>query len=119
MKYPITPCPKPRQTQRDKWRKRPCVMRYRRFKDECRVRRVKLPQPCRVIFYLAMPASWSAAKCKQMNGQPHTVRPDLSNLQKALEDAVCKNDSHLWNIRAEKRWGVTGSIEITAVKEEA
>ena len=37
MEYPIIPLGKPRMTQRDKWAKRPAVLRYRAFKDECRL----------------------------------------------------------------------------------
>lgn len=33
-RYIITPVPKPRQTQADKWKQRPAVMRYRAFADE-------------------------------------------------------------------------------------
>ena len=38
MIYDITPCPKPRQTQSDKWKKRPPVLRYRAFADEVRLK---------------------------------------------------------------------------------
>lgn len=104
MRYDIAPVPKPRMTQRDKWMKRACVLRYRAFADKCRARRVTLPQPCRVVFYLSMPPSWTDSKRALLAGQPHTVRPDLDNLIKALGDAVHAEDSHLWSIRAEKRW---------------
>ena len=118
MRYPIEPVAKPRMTQRDKWKKRPCVLRYRAFKDQCRVRRVKLPQPCRVVFHMPMPRSWTESERSAFDGLPHTQRPDLDNLVKALGDAVCKEDSHLWSIRAEKRWAYHGAIEIVAMKEE-
>lgn len=118
MRYPIEPVPKPRMTQRDKWKKRPCVLRYRAFKDQCRARRVKLPQPCLVIFHMPMPSHWSDFARRSLDGKPHTQRPDLDNLLKALGDAVCKEDSHLWNIRAEKRWSLTPGIEVVMVKED-
>lgn len=38
IEYPIVPVPKPRMTQRDKWQKRPAVMRYRAFCDEVRAK---------------------------------------------------------------------------------
>lgn len=113
MIYPITPVPKPRMTRRDKWAKRPCVMVYRRFKDQVRARRVELPQPCSVVFWMAMPASWPESKRKQMAGKPHTVRPDLDNMLKALCDAVHQEDSHIHDVRAQKRWGWAGAIEVT------
>jgi Holliday junction resolvase RusA-like endonuclease len=102
--YPIAPVPKPRQTQRDKWMKRPCVLRYRAFADKVRLHRVKLPQPCSVVFWLPMPKSWDHRKRVGFEGQPHTVKPDLDNLLKALGDAVHAEDSHLWSVAAEKRW---------------
>jgi Holliday junction resolvase RusA-like endonuclease len=102
--YPIAPVPKPRMTQRDKWKKRPCVLRYRAFKDKVRVYRVTLPQPCRVVFWLPMPRSWTDTEKRAHDGQPHQQKPDLDNLLKALGDAVHSNDAHLWNIQAEKRW---------------
>lgn len=112
MKYDITPCPKPRMTRRDKWAKRPCVLRYRAFEDKCRARRMKLPQPCRVIFHIAMPASWTDSKRAAMVGMPHRQKPDLDNLIKALWDAVHKEDSHLSSVTAEKRWSFIASIEV-------
>lgn len=110
--YRITPCPKPRMTQRDKWQKRPCVLRYRAFKDQVRLRRVVLDPPCRVVFHLPMPASWPEAKKAELDGMPHIQKPDLDNLEKALLDAVHLDDSHVWSIHAEKRWSRKAGIEI-------
>lgn len=104
MRYDIAPVPKPRMTQRDKWLKRPCVLRYRAFADKCRARRVKLPGACRIVFHLPMPRTWSVSKRVQLQGAPHTTKPDLDNLIKALMDAVLKDDAHVFDIRAEKRW---------------
>ncbi len=117
MLYPIDPCPKPRMTRRDKWAKRPCVMRYRQFKDECRARGVTLPQPCKVVFHIEMPKSWNKVSRRGNDGQPHEQKPDLDNLLKALCDAVLKDDSKVWSVRAEKRWSYVGGIEITEVDE--
>lgn len=105
-------------TQRDKWNKRPCVLRYRAFKDKCRAHRVELPQPCKVVFYLPIPKSWSAHAKVALVGSPHCSKPDLDNLLKALCDAVLTDDSKLWSIRAEKRWSMTPGIEIVAMEEE-
>lgn len=110
--YYIVPVPKPRMTQRDKWAKRPCVLRYRAFCDRVRFARVKLPEPCRVIFHLPMPASWSKAKREKFDGQAHRQKPDLDNLLKALIDAVYREDAHLAFICAEKRWALEGAIEV-------
>lgn len=117
MIYPIVPVPKPRMTQRDKWAKRPSVLRYRRFKDQVRLRRVTLPQPCEITFWMPMPESWPLSKRLAHAGQPHRVRPDLDNLLKAICDAVHQEDAHLYDIRAEKRWAGNGkgAIEVVAV----
>ncbi len=115
MIYAVAPVAKPRMTQRDKWKKRACVLRYRAFCDKVRALRVALPQPCRVVFYLPMPRSWSETRKVKSDGEPHAVRPDLDNLCKALFDAVCRNDAHLWNVQAEKRWGLKPRIEVEAL----
>jgi len=44
MIYNINPVPKPRMTQSDKWKKRPPVLRYFAFKDECRIHDVEIPE---------------------------------------------------------------------------
>lgn len=111
--YPITPCPKPRMTQSDKWKKRPPVMRYRAFADEVRLRGLTVDESrSHVIFTMPMPKSWSNAKKLQHDGKPHTQKPDIDNLVKALFDALFEDDSHIWRFSAEKQWGQTGSILI-------
>jgi Holliday junction resolvase RusA-like endonuclease len=116
MLYDITPCPKPRMTRGDRWRKpaRPCVGRYWAFKDEVRykVKNVKLEGAC-VVFHIEMPASWPEEKKQQMVGKPHRTKPDLSNLIKALEDAMYGDDSHIdqYN-RLAKVWARKSAIQI-------
>ena len=113
MRYPVTPVAKPRMTQRDKWKKRPAVVRYREFCDCCREAGIRVPESgAHVTFHIPMPASWSEKRKAEMLGQPHQQRPDVDNLQKALLDAVLPEDSGVWDIRATKRWAETGSIEI-------
>ncbi len=84
--YAITPVPKPRMTQRDKWKKRPVVLRYHAFKDEVRAAGVELEESGQhIIFVLPMPKSWSKKKQREMVGKPHQQKPDKDNLEKALE----------------------------------
>ena len=112
-KYPITPVPKPRMTRRDKWAKRPCVLRYYWFKDLVRSYKVELPtENAHVTFWMPMPRSWSKKKKAEMVGGPHQQTPDLDNMLKALADAVYGDDSIIWDIRVTKRWATTGAIQI-------
>ena len=113
--YPITPVPKPRMTRRDRWAKRPCVLRYWAFKDEVRLRRVSLPDRCRVVFVLPMPASWRDDYRYAMRGLPHTKKPDLDNLIKALLDAVFVDDAHIHEFHGSKIWGDNGAIRVYAL----
>ncbi len=99
-------------TQRDKWAKRPCVLRYFAFRDQVRALGIEIPSRARIVFVLPMPASWSQKKMAAMDGQPHQVRPDLDNAIKGLQDAVFVEDSHIHEIHARKVWGVTGQIHI-------
>lgn len=116
MIHPVIPAPKPRMTQRDKWQKRPAVMRYRAFADEVRLRKIELPESgAWIVFHIAMPASWSKMKREMMRGKPHKQRPDLDNMLKALADAVHAEDSGLWDYRASKIWADEGGIEIKKV----
>lgn len=114
MIYDITPVPKPRMTRRDKFKPSESAKRYFIFANECKLKKVKLPQEnAGVYFYIPMPNSWSDKKKDEMVGNPHKQRPDLSNLLKALEDAVYGDDSVIWSYSTvEKRWAHVGSIEI-------
>ncbi len=77
------PVPKPRQTRSDKWKERPCVMRYRAFADEVRAARATVKNGDSITFILP-------TNVRKRHGQPHEMRPDLDNLLKALMDAVLK-----------------------------
>ncbi len=111
MEYFIVPVAKPRMTRSDKWRKRPATAKYWHFVDLCRVNRVELPCfGAHVTFILPMRASWSKKKRAVMDGKPHMSRPDLSNLLKALEDAIYQEDSVIYDVWIEKRWGIEGKI---------
>ena len=54
--YNINTVPKPRMTQRDKWKPSDRAKRYFAFKDECRLKKVMLPEAgAHVTFVIAMP----------------------------------------------------------------
>lgn len=107
IELPITPIGKPRQTQSDKWKKRPCVLRYRAFCDELRARMHGRALPeggLHLTFFIPMPKSWSMKKQMAYEGQPHQQKPDVDNLTKAVLDALLEDDSGVWDVRATKRW---------------
>lgn len=112
---PVTPAPKPRMSQSDKWKKRPSVLRYRAFCDEIRLLGAKLPQTYKLTFLIPMPASWTEAEKASAAGTPHLQRPDASNLAKATEDALVAEDSVLWRISADKLWSYNSAIVIEKV----
>jgi Holliday junction resolvase RusA-like endonuclease len=113
MIYEITPVPKPRQTQSDRWNKRPRVMRYRAFAEECRLKGVTVENGDSIKFFMPMPKSWSNVNKSIMTGAAHKQKPDLDNLLKALMDAVLKEDCIIHKITSiEKVWAVKGAIEI-------
>lgn len=117
MEYKINPVAKPRMTRADKWKKRPATTKYWKFVDQCRLERVILP--CfnsHVTFILPMPVSFSRKKKDRLNGKPHMQRPDLSNLLKALEDALYQEDSGIYDIHITKVWGLVGKIIIEEEK---
>lgn len=55
------------------------------------------------------PASWSRARTEAALGQPHTQRPDLDNIQKAVLDGLNRvafaDDSQVAEIWCWKLWG--------------
>lgn len=110
--YSIVPVPAPRQTRSDRWNERPCVMRYREFRDNVKRLDIKVNNGDKVIFYLPIPKSWSKKKKAEHDGAPHMQKPDVDNLLKALLDAIYEDDSHIYSIAAEKRWSHTPRIEV-------
>ena len=117
MIWQINPVSKPRQTVSDRWKQRPCVMKYRAYADELRTLAKEhdyvLGESLTVVFVMPMPKSWSKKKRLEMRAKPHQQRPDLDNLCKAFMDALAKEDSHVWRFEIVKKvWGKEGNIII-------
>ena len=107
------PIGKPRMTQRDRWKKRPCVLRYHAFKDA--VRKALLaelpfnkvptdPQGVNIAAYFSMPKSWPKRKKESLSGAPHKQKPDIDNIIKAVLDTIFPEDSLIYCVMAEKYW---------------
>lgn len=111
---PVAPVPKPRMTRSDAWKQRPPVLRYFQFKDDLQAQiKGDLDPRFTVQFFVAMPKSWSDKKKAAMMGKPHQQKPDVDNYLKSLMDALCKDDSYVYDTRAIKRWSDTGYIILT------
>jgi Holliday junction resolvase RusA-like endonuclease len=94
----ITPIGKPRMTQRDKWKKRPCVVKYRAFADELRAKVGPIegkPSCVSWIAYIPMPKSWSKKKREAMHLQLHDQKPDRDNIDKAILDTLFEDDKSI------------------------
>lgn len=117
----VNPVAKPRMTQRDRWKKRNCVLKYHAFKDELRLKLRGFDLPAygyHLLFVIPMPKSWSQKKRRENNLQPHMPRPDRDNLEKAFLDAILEEDSGIWDGRITKVWGERGLIVIGIMDEE-
>ncbi len=111
MIYKINPVPKPRMT-RGSVHSAP-AKRYWAYKNIILANSVPVSKSGdHIIFHVQMPKSWTKKKKELMKGMPHQQKPDLDNFLKALWDAAKKDDSGIWHVRAEKRWSITGAIEI-------
>ncbi len=109
------PVGKPRMTKRDKWKQRPCVLRYREWCDAVR-RAAEVREPVQlratrqmhVVAYLPIPASWSRVNRLAMAGKPHGAKPDADNVLKGVCDALFANDELVWSSAIQKRWADDG-----------
>lgn len=113
---PGPPVPKPRQTRSDRWKQRPCVVKYRHWADECRLAILKNPEnrpkvkhldlmgiSVSVLLRFFLPLPKGKSKGAEA-GAPHLRKPDLDNMTKSAMDAVFKADQVIYRIDAEKRW---------------
>lgn len=104
------PVPKPRQTRSDRWKKRPCVARYREWADHVRdvATTTGIPlQPIKlaIVAYMPIPKSWNRYKRETLAGKPHRQSPDIDNLIKAQADALYpKGDEMINEMRGRKFW---------------
>ncbi len=96
---PGVPAPKPRQTQRDKWKPSAAVQRYRAYADELKwatrqamrsIKPLNGPIMLSALFVLPAPANWGPeVRAKAASGEIlHIDKPDLKNLVAGLEDAL-------------------------------
>lgn len=116
------PVAKPRMTRRDKWKKRPCVVRYHEFCDRAREaagwnRKKTLYAPLALTarVFIEMPKAKRKGVGVLLAGMPCTKKPDWDNLGKSLSDALFWNDEKVWRGAVEKYWddGKGPRVEVT------
>jgi Holliday junction resolvase RusA-like endonuclease len=110
---PGEPIGKPRMTQRDVWKQRPCVMEYRSWCDRARRhagadfrfgKQSETPPAVTLTAYFEIPRSWNAKKRAAAAGAPHQAKPDSDNVGKALLDALFSQDQKVSDLVVRKRW---------------
>jgi len=105
------PMGKPRMTQRDKWKKRPVVLRYNAYKDALRAAAGSTPENPDLVIVTArvsMPASWSKKKKDSLEGKPCKQKPDWDNIGKAVCDTLWDEDCGIWCGLVTKYWCLEG-----------
>ena len=111
----VTPMGAPRMTQRDKWKKRPVVVRYRAFKDALRESVPDVPEDAAGVSwvaYMPFPKSYSKKKRAELAGQAHRQKPDRDNIDKAILDTLFKEDCRISFGTLSKRWDDGGGARI-------
>jgi len=118
---PGPPPGKPRMTQRDKWKQRPEVVRYRQWCDRVRAAVGDLlPAAERVAevnwtAYFEPPPSWSKNRRVAAIGQRHRSKPDRDNIDKALLDCLFRRDERIADGTLRKRWDWNARLEVEII----
>lgn len=105
------PLGKPRMTQRDKWKVRPCVAAYRLWADELRLAakrttKIRLTKPTWIDVF----AFFENGK-KHRTGL-HTSKPDGDNILKAVMDSLFANDELIYHASITKLWADGGQARV-------
>lgn len=116
------PVGKPTHTQRDRWKQRDCVLRYRDWADRAREAfgwpnkmTLDVPTGLLITAYYAIPGSWSFKQRQAAKGALCTAKPDYDNLCKAIGDALFMNDAYIASATITKKYddGKGPRVEIT------
>lgn len=121
----VNPIGKPRMTQRDRWKRRPCVLIYHEFKDKLRADAESAGLTSEVKAkglswnaYIPMPKSWSIKKKAEMHYALHQSRPDRDNIDKAILDTLFKEDRCIAYGTIRKYWCHPGEERIELLIHE-
>ena len=120
-RFNVVPVAAPRMTHADRWKRRPCVVKYFEYRDQVRAIAAEqgftLPERFYLWFQMPMPKSWSQRKKRMMFGEPCRVKPDADNLAKGFFDCFGE-DKHVWSVQITKTWHDIGRITVTLPYDE-
>lgn len=103
---PGEPISAPRMTRRDKWAKRPCVVKYFAWRDLARLSARRLPDP-ELVEHIEVSALFPLPRrprAGQVNGGPHRQKPDVDNILKAVLDALFGQDQAIPSAKITKSY---------------
>ena len=120
-RFDVVPVAAPRMNRADRWKKRPCVVKYFAYRDQVRAiaeeQGVTLPERFYLWFQMPMPKSWGQRKKRMMFGALCRSKPDIDNLAKGFFDCFGE-DKHVWSVQITKTWHDKGGIVVTAPYDE-
>ena len=115
--FDVVPVAAPRMNRADRWKRRPCVVRYFAYRDQVRAlaeeQGFTLSEEFLLWFQMPMPKSWSQRKKRMMFGEPCLSKPDIDNLAKGFFDCFGE-DKHVWSVQLTKTWHDKGGIVVTS-----
>lgn len=92
----VVPMGKPRMTQRDKWQKRDCVVRYRAYADTIRLQMPKnIPSGGVLLNWIAFLPIPKSRRKEGLAGKLHDEKPDADNIDKGLSDILFEQDKSI------------------------
>src|SRR3990167_8406138 len=113
--------PAPRLTHQGRFSDR--AKRYYKYCQDLKMlamaAKFAIPARYDITFFVRMPDSWPALKKVRSRLTPCNTRPawfDLDNLVKGFSDALCEDDSFVYEIRARKFWDNDGRIEVFTIR---
>jgi len=102
------PKAKPRMVRSDKYKKRPCVVKYFAWVNLVRAKLAPHPigsmKSLEVEFFLPFPKTYSKRKREALANTFHELKPDLDNLVKGICDAGWTDDCIVSSLVASKKW---------------
>lgn len=108
--FKVTPMGAVRMTRADSWKQRPCVIKYRAYKDQLREQAAQFKNKFELkpgmVFLFVFPffKSYSKKKRSKLSCEFHQQKPDTDNLIKAVFDTFSDKDQFMYGYIPIKIW---------------